>query len=83
MCTPVTPAVPYLLLGLQDIQWAVGNSRGARKLARTPHVNQKKKKKENGALECQVTPKTMDGFCKKQMLATYTVTIRENPSNYT
>jgi hypothetical protein len=23
----------------------VGNSRGARKLARTPHVNQKKKKK--------------------------------------
>jgi hypothetical protein len=45
MCTPVTPAVPYLLLGLQDVQWAVGNSRGARKLARTPHVNQKKKKK--------------------------------------
>ena len=38
------PAVPYLLLGLQDVQWAVGNSRGARKLARTPHVNQKKKK---------------------------------------
>jgi hypothetical protein len=46
MCTPVTPAVPYLLLGLQDVQWAVGNSRGARKLARTPHVNQKKKKKD-------------------------------------
>jgi hypothetical protein len=45
MCTPVTLAVPYLLLGLQDVQWAVGNSRGARKLARTPHVNQKKKKK--------------------------------------
>jgi hypothetical protein len=41
---PVIPAVPYLLLGLQDVQWAVGNSRGARKLARTPHVNQKKKK---------------------------------------
>jgi len=39
VCTPVTPAVPYLLLGLQDVQWAVGNSRGARKLARTPHVN--------------------------------------------
>jgi t-SNARE complex subunit (syntaxin) len=39
MCTPVTPAVPYLLLGLQDVQWAVGNSHGARKLARTPHVN--------------------------------------------
>jgi len=35
--------VPYLLLGLQDVQWAVGNSRGARKLARTPHVNKKKK----------------------------------------
>jgi hypothetical protein len=33
-----------MLLGLQDVQWAVGNSRGARKLARTPHVNQKKKK---------------------------------------
>jgi hypothetical protein len=45
MCMSVTPAVPYLLLGLQDVQWAVGNSRGARKLARTPHVNQKKKKK--------------------------------------
>jgi hypothetical protein len=44
MCTPVTPAVSYLLLGLQDVQWAVGNCRGARKLARTPHVNQKKKK---------------------------------------
>jgi hypothetical protein len=43
MCTPVTPAVPYLFLGLQDVQWAVGNSRGARKLTRTPHVNQKKK----------------------------------------
>ena len=42
MCTPVTPAVPYLLLGLQGVQWAVGNSCGARKLARTPHVNQKK-----------------------------------------
>jgi len=36
------PAVSYLLLGLQDVQWAVGNSRGARKLVRTPHVNQKK-----------------------------------------
>jgi len=44
MCTPVTPAVLYLLLGLQDVQWTVGNSRGARKLARTPHINQKKKK---------------------------------------
>jgi len=36
--------VPYLPLGLQDVQWAMGNSRGARKLARTPHVNQKKKR---------------------------------------
>jgi hypothetical protein len=41
---PVIPAVPYLLLGLQDVQWAVGNSRGARKLARTPHVNKNNKK---------------------------------------
>jgi hypothetical protein len=32
---------------LQDVQWAVGNSRGARKLARTPHVNKKKKKKKS------------------------------------
>jgi hypothetical protein len=46
MCTPVTPAVPYLLLGLQDVQWAVGNSRGAHKLAQTPHINQNKKKKK-------------------------------------
>jgi hypothetical protein len=42
MCTPVIPAVPYLLLGLQGVQWAVENSHGARKLARTPHVNKKK-----------------------------------------
>jgi hypothetical protein len=46
MCTPVTPAVPYLLLGLQEVQRAVGNSRGARTLARIPHVNQKKKQKK-------------------------------------
>jgi hypothetical protein len=46
MCTSVTPAVPYLLLGLQDVQWAVGNSRGARKLTRTPHVNKNKKTKK-------------------------------------
>jgi hypothetical protein len=45
MCTPAIPAVSYLLLGLQDVQWAVGNSRGARKLTRTPNVNQKKKLK--------------------------------------
>ena len=43
MCTPVTLAVPYLLLDLQDIQWTVENSRGTRKLARTPHMNQKNK----------------------------------------
>jgi hypothetical protein len=51
MCTPVTPAVPYLLLGLQGVQWAVGNSCGARKLARTPHVNQKKKKEYDEAVD--------------------------------
>jgi len=44
--------VPYLLLGLQDVQWAVGNSRGARKLTRTPHVNQKKRKKKRVSLSC-------------------------------
>jgi hypothetical protein len=59
MCMSVTPAVPYLFLGLQDVQWTVRNSRGARKLqdvqwavrnnrgARkltwTPHVKRKKK----------------------------------------
>jgi len=43
----VIPAVSYLLLDLQDVQWIVGNNRGARKLARTPHVNKKKKKKAN------------------------------------
>jgi hypothetical protein len=31
---------------LQGVQWAVGNSHGARKLARTPHVNKKKRKKK-------------------------------------
>jgi hypothetical protein len=41
MCTPVIPAVSYLLLSLQDVQWAVGNSRGTRKLARTPHIKKK------------------------------------------
>jgi hypothetical protein len=50
MCTPVIPAVPYLLLGLQDVQWAVGNSRGARKLARTPHVKKEKRKKRTASL---------------------------------
>ena len=55
MCMPVTPAVPYLLLGLQDVQWAVGNSRGARKLARTPHVNQKKKKRRSKQIMLEKT----------------------------
>jgi len=40
-----------MLLGLQDVQWAVGNSRGVRKLGRTPHVNQKKKKLKRIHLE--------------------------------
>ena len=57
MCTLVTPAVPYLLLGLQDVQWAVGNSRGACKLARTPHVNQKKKKSWRRVLSLSKTHK--------------------------
>jgi hypothetical protein len=30
------------LLGLHGVQWAVGNNRGVRKLARTPHANKKK-----------------------------------------
>jgi hypothetical protein len=56
MCTLVTPAVPYLLLGLQDVQWAVGNSRGARKLARTHHVNQKKEEEEECLYELPTKP---------------------------
>jgi hypothetical protein len=56
MCTPVTLAVPYLLLGLQDVQWAVGNSRGERKLARTPHVNKKKKEKKEKEKKNTHTP---------------------------
>jgi len=51
--------VPYLLLGLQDVQWAVGNSRGARKLARTPHVNQKKKIKKAADFGCYSTSHVM------------------------
>jgi hypothetical protein len=52
MCTPVIPAVPYLLLGFQDVQWAVRNSRGARKLIRIPHVNNNKNNNNNyGFLE--------------------------------
>jgi hypothetical protein len=55
----VTPAVSYLLLTLQDVQWAVENSRGARKLARTPHVNKKKYISENHyylRIECREIP---------------------------
>jgi len=40
------PRCPTCSLSLQGVQWAVGNSHGARKLARTPHANQKKKKEE-------------------------------------
>jgi hypothetical protein len=29
---------------LQDVQWAVENNRATRKLARTPHTNNNKKK---------------------------------------
>jgi hypothetical protein len=36
-------------LGLQGFQWAVGNSHGARKLVRTPHVHKKKTKKNRRA----------------------------------
>ena len=45
LCARLSP--PWCLtcsLGLQDVQWAVRNSRGARKLAQTPHANKKKKK---------------------------------------
>jgi hypothetical protein len=67
MCTPVTPAVLYLLLGLQDVQWAVGNSRGARKLARTPHVNQKKKMlgiKKNNTRSSEFA---FPGYCSSEL----------------
>jgi hypothetical protein len=37
----------------------VGNSRGARKLARTPHVNQKKKKKKDKLLLNEVVEKLL------------------------
>jgi len=68
MCTPVTPTVPYLLLGLQDVQWDVGNSRGARKLARTSHVNQKKKKerkKEDNDTYGSQDFKSLHAYAKK------------------
>jgi predicted aldo/keto reductase-like oxidoreductase len=44
MCTLSFPRCLTCSLGLQDVQWTVENSRVARKLARTPHTNQKKKK---------------------------------------
>ena len=41
MCTSVTPAVPYLSTRLAGCSVDPGNSRGARKLARTPRVIKK------------------------------------------
>ena len=42
LCARLSPSRCLIcLLGLQDVQWAVGTSRGARKLARTPHANKK------------------------------------------
>jgi len=52
-------------LGLQDAQWAVGNSRGARKLARTPHDNNKKKK--NKQIHGNFISKKLIYVEKKQM----------------
>jgi len=45
---PVTPAVPYLPTGLAGCSVGPGISCGARKLARTPRVIKKKKKKSEG-----------------------------------
>jgi len=45
LCVRLSPPRCFTCsLGLQGVQWAVGNSRDARKLARTPHANKKKKK---------------------------------------
>ena len=41
MCMSVILVMSNLFLNLQDVQWTVGNSRGARKLAQIPHVNKK------------------------------------------
>jgi hypothetical protein len=41
MCMSVTPAVPYLSTKLAGCSVDPGNSRGARKLARTPRVIKK------------------------------------------
>jgi hypothetical protein len=41
----VTPAVPYLSTGLAGCPVEPGNSRGARKLDRTPRIIKKNKKK--------------------------------------
>jgi hypothetical protein len=58
----------------------VGNSRGARKLARTPHVNQKKKKKKERKKENSLMPQKncnrkvigakwfIDGFLAESLL---------------
>jgi len=42
LCTPVTPAVPYMLTGLTACSVGPGISCGERKLARTPRVTKKK-----------------------------------------
>jgi hypothetical protein len=43
---PVIPAVFYMFTGLAGCSVDPGNSRGTRKLTRTPRVIKKKKKKE-------------------------------------
>jgi len=43
LCTPVTPAVPYMLTGLAGYSVGPEISCGARKLARIPRVKKKKK----------------------------------------
>jgi hypothetical protein len=46
----------------------VGNSRGARKLARTPHVNQKKKKKKEKGRKEQCNKNLGLGFKNLRIL---------------
>jgi hypothetical protein len=45
VCTPVTPAVLYLLTGLAGYSVDPGISRGARKLAQTPRVIKKRRRR--------------------------------------
>jgi hypothetical protein len=45
VCTPVTPAVLYLLTGLAGCSVDPGISRGARKLAQTPRVIKKRRRR--------------------------------------